>query len=54
MKYCASTETTLPEYITTGMELKLASFDVGHVKESPKVRRGDIVGPVPKLCFIKQ
>lgn len=54
MRYYASTETTIPECIATGMELKLASFDVSHVKELPKVRRGDIVGPVPKLCFVKQ
>lgn len=32
MKYYASTETTIPECIATGMELNLASFDVGHIK----------------------
>lgn len=42
MKYYASTETTIPESIATGMELKLASFDVGHVKESPMVGGGGI------------
>lgn len=44
----------IPESIVTGMELTLASFDVGHVKESPKVRMEVIIGPLPKLCFVKQ
>lgn len=33
---------------------RVLNFDVGHVKESPKVRTGDIVGSVPKLCFVEQ